>query len=542
MKRRLVSLAGVVLAVAGLVIGAVSAIGASSNASFDRQALAQQVLKSPISHYLTWPAQAALNMDASGTRALGPSASAAANGDTAPTAASTLHAAGPVLTNVRVNNPAEDVQLDQTTQSEPMVTASGSNVVVGFNDSQNTLLFLTAASTLSGYAYSTDGGATFTDGGPLPNAPGFMNLGDPWVAHNRAGNVYYSNLAIDGTTGNLDVAVAKSSDGGKTWSTAPVYAPSGNVLYQADKDALTIGRDPANASQDDLYDAWDDFAIHPSDTGFAATLGLAVAHSTDGGDTWSLSYAAQNVESLTGCSFTQYIGADPFVDPSTGTLYVTAERLSAEDPNCVGVPPSRSEVIFRSTDGGRTFSKGVTIASVTPAFATGALSLGPGMLMRDLEFPTAAIFGGKLYVAWNDGSGGHSHIVLASSSDGGATWSTTAVTNDSSDELQPAMSADTALHILYYKTNSNRTLDVFVSDSSDGTSFTTQKVTTQSSPGVFTAPQFDPIIAPAYMGDYIGNVSDGAHQYFVWGDNRDTVTNMLWPHGRHDPNVYFAKR
>ena len=86
-----------------------------------------------------------------------------------------------------------------------MVTVSGANVAVGFNDSQTALLALTAGGDLTGYAYSTDGGASFTDGGALPNAPGFVNFGDPWLAHDRAGRMYFSNLALDGTSGNLDV-------------------------------------------------------------------------------------------------------------------------------------------------------------------------------------------------------------------------------------------------------------------------------------------------------------------------------------------------
>ncbi|MEA2546976.1 MAG: hypothetical protein QOI09_2249, partial [Chloroflexota bacterium] len=32
------------------------------------------------------------------------------------------------------------------------------------------------------------------------------------------------------------------------------------------------------------------------------------------------------------------------------------------------------------------------------------------------------------------------------------------------------------------------------------------------------------------------------HQYFAWGDNRDKVTNFLWPAGRNDPNIYFARQ
>ena len=44
------------------------------------------------------------------------------------------------------------------------------------------------------------------------------------------------------------------------------------------------------------------------------------------------------------------------------------------------------------------------------------------------------------------------------------------------------------------------------------------------------------------MGDYIANVGDGHRQYFAWGDNRDRVPNWLYPNGRHDPNVDFARR
>ena len=57
-----------------------------------------------------------------------------------------------------------------------------------------------------------------------------------------------------------------------------------------------------------------------------------------------------------------------------------------------------------------------------------------------------------------------------------------------------------------------------------------------------TVPQFDPQIAFGYMGDYIANVSSGTSNYFAWGDNRNTVVNFTHPRGRHDPDVYFAKR
>jgi hypothetical protein len=76
----------------------------------------------------------------------------------------------------------------------------------------------------------------------------------------------------------------------------------------------------------------------------------------------------------------------------------------------------------------------------------------------------------------------------------------------------------------------------------DGTSFTHTQVSDQSFPGVLNVPNFDPLIAWGYMGDYVANVSDGGHLYLAWGDNRDKVTNFLYPKGRNDPDVFFAKR
>jgi hypothetical protein len=104
------------------------------------------------------------------------------------------------------------------------------------------------------------------------------------------------------------------------------------------------------------------------------------------------------------------------------------------------------------------------------------------------------------------------------------------------------LSADSSgLHLLYYHRNPNNTLDVLIGNSRNGTSFITKRVTSQSFQGSLTIPQFDPIIAPGYMGDYIANVNDGSHDYFAWGDNRDRVVNFMYPNGRNDPDVFFAR-
>jgi hypothetical protein len=534
------------VAVTGAFTNALSAAAGPAGPAPSRQQIAQHILSTQAAQVMTAPAQAALRMVATGSRelptgplprhalpALGPAAPVSGGGQLA----------RPAFTNVRVNNPSLDThEPDQTTQSETTIAVAGSHVAVGYNDSQQTGPFLTAGSDLTGYSYSADGGAHFTDGGSLPDTPEFVNFGDPWLASTRAGDMYFSNLALDFVNFNLDVAVAKSTDGGKTWGTpVPVFRPPSSIFYSGDKPALATGPDPAVTSRDDIYAAYDDFSFDPATR--QAFAGLPVARSTDGGATWKLAYAARLLQPMRGCSFSQFIGATPIVNHATGTLYVVAEKLAVTDPHCMGLPLQRSEWIFRSTDGGATFGAGVKIASVTEAVPNGLLFLGPGRYMRDLEFPAIALRGNAIYVAWNDGALGHSHIRLATSTDGGRTWTASFVTHGSGDEVQPALSADSSgIHLLYYHRNRNNTLDVLVGNSRNGTGFATKRVTTQSFQGTLTIPQFDPVIAFGYMGDYIANVSDGSHQYFAWGDNRDMVTDFLFPNGRNDPNVFFAKQ
>jgi len=44
------------------------------------------------------------------------------------------------------------------------------------------------------------------------------------------------------------------------------------------------------------------------------------------------------------------------------------------------------------------------------------------------------------------------------------------------------------------------------------------------------------------MGDYNAITSDGSLLYLAWGANRDVVRTPLYPTGRNDPDVFFARR
>lgn len=550
----------IILVVVGLIAGGTAIkIRAQSPATAPTlQQAAQKLLASRAANYMTGPALAAMRMLAGDNRAFGQDKKLTGNqqvtfgavprGGGPPTA--------PGLGNVRVNDPSEDShQPEQTTQSETSIAVAGKNVAVGFNDSQSTLLFLTPATHLSGYAYSHNGGKTWNDGGVIPNAPGgSITFGDPWLASDTAGNMYYSTL-VDNPFQGLLVGVAKSTDGGQTWTPPTEISPPAsnpNTFFLGDD------KDSLSSSSSGLSDTWDDFtgSFDPNTGALQETSGLVLARSTDGGQTWLSQYVSQvpifkfDPNAPPDCSFHQYIGAQSIAGPD-GSLYVASLRFDVNDPTCSGAPLTESEYIFRSTNGGATFGPGVNIASVTPSTpgGSGIFVLGPAEYMRNLEFPTLAFQGSTLYVTWNDGGdgSGHSHIRLAKSTDNGTTWSTAWVTGSVNDEAQPSISADSSgVHIAYYEISgagtNNALLDVMVSNSPDGVAFTPTRVTNQSFPGVLTIPNFDPIIAYTYMGDYISNVSDGTHQYISWGDNRDIVTDFLYPQGRHDPDVFFASQ
>jgi hypothetical protein len=539
--RRLATLAAAVLLVVALTGASASSAKSPAVPKTSRE-LAELLMKTKAVQFMTGPARIGLRYITGGDHSLmgGDSGPAAARQGAAPLTAATPATPSAGLGNIRVNDPSLDTFVDQTTQSETTIGVSGQHVVVGYNDSQQGLLFLTAGANLTGYSYSSDGGTSFKDGGTLPNKPGSINLGDPWLGTDRSGRFYYSTLLIDGTTFNLNVGVGTSTDGGRTFAAPKNISPADE--FSGDKDALAVGRDPQNANRDNVYISWDNFGCGD----VTCFTGLPLATSTDHGATWTTTYIDKFEEDFSTCSFQQYIGAYPMVDPANGTLYVAAERISVDDPLCEGGTVVFEEDIFKSTNGGQTWGPRVKIGDVDPASAMGAIDLGPAMLMRTIEFPVLAVRNGKLYAAWNAGSdpqSTRSHIRFAKSNDGGQTWALSWATSGNGDEVQPALSADEdGLHLFYYHRNQDNTLDAIVADSSAGASWSPQRVTTKSFPGVFTAPQFDPIIAGAYMGDYVSIVSSGGRQYFAWGDNRDKVVNQLWPSGRNDPNVYFARR
>src|SRR6266852_6017821 len=92
---------------------------------------------------------------------------------------------------ILVNNPLEDVTAQDTQSETSVILNSQGQLVVAFNDSA---AYSASNPHFTGWAYSADGGATFTDPGALPSSPQ-GDLGDPVLAMDTTnGFVYLSTL------------------------------------------------------------------------------------------------------------------------------------------------------------------------------------------------------------------------------------------------------------------------------------------------------------------------------------------------------------
>jgi len=238
---------------------------------------------------------------------------------------------------VKVSNPSTDIAYSSMagfTQSETSTARCGHSVVVGYNDSGSvfeTPYFYsgTGGQSFSGASYSTNGGASFTDAGPVNPGPGNGNFlgGDPGVNCSDANTFYYSQI-FDYTDSSSNffaaIAVNKSTDGGKTWGD-PVAAISKDGSHLLDKPWSTI--DPSNKSR--IFVSYTDFDFSFSSVACGLDFRTAIefVESDDGGTTWS---ATPRV-AIEVCGNAAVQGSQLAVD-SHGTFYISWVNLGSNFP------------------------------------------------------------------------------------------------------------------------------------------------------------------------------------------------------------------
>jgi hypothetical protein len=268
--------------------------------------------------------------------------------------------------------------------------------------------------------FSSDGGKSW--GGsdvPLPPAKGAHGIdfgSDPTLAFDTRGNLFYGSIVVFFGNGNgingTELSVARSTDRGRTW-TPTFFGFSGGSDHFNDKPMITADRGSNSPFRDRVYLAWD-----AASGGSATGGGVLVATSKDAGATFSIVRA----DDPRGPG--RAIGAVPFTGPN-GELYVAWNDYRAN-----------TIAFSASLDGGATFAPQSIISSKTLPFDAG---IPAEFNRRALVYPacdadrTGGVHGGRLYCSWMDVGTMGTEIFLATSGDGGATWSVPHAVGDSHD-------------------------------------------------------------------------------------------------------------
>jgi hypothetical protein len=433
----------------------------------------------------------------------------------------------------RVNDPSQDL-LDVTTQSEPALAVFGPHIVVSYNDSAE---FLTGRSWM-GYSVSHDGGKTFQDKGAVPGPQDGAALGDPAVAVDRQGVFYIAAIAND-ANGRSIIGVSKSTDFGETFG--PMVNASVGLSPRSfhDKELLAVD-DTDGPFQRNVYVTWTEFFSGGGNR-------ILFARSTDGAQTFSeaiaLSEPGREVQ-----------GSMPAVGPG-GEIYVVWRQNSNHRKE-------RKIVFRRSTNAGLSFEPAVAIATATQIgiyrdcagarFVLGGdmrVNIGPMLAVDRGSGQIYVVFSGDPDDDLESGENGpdHSDVFLVWSRDGGLTWSPRRRVNDDTtrrDQWFPAVAVSPAgiVGVSFYDRRldpKNSQIDLYLAISTDnGKTFQNQRITRQSFSVPRLNPNFDPLIADCYMGDYNWITSDRQNFYMVWGDNRSRVLSL--GETRPDPDIFFA--
>src|SRR5438034_128968 len=264
----------------------------------------------------------------------------------------------------------------------------------------------------SGTYYSNDGGSTWCcnsnpDANYTPTSdpaqigtliPGVERLvggiydagGDPSVAFDSQGNVYYAGLGFNRTSPPNTVAVNKGTfDGGGTlsWSPPTFINQTTSPSTLNDKEWIAVDSHSGSPFQDRIYVSWTRFIFNPHNGSYVQSP-IFFVYSTDGGATFS---TPENISA--NAHYSQ--GSHPVVGPD-GTVYVFwngSTRLASLN----------STYMAKSTDGGDTWSPPLSVATVTnipgvrnTVFRVNSYPAGP---IEDV-FPAATVAAnGNVYLA-----------------------------------------------------------------------------------------------------------------------------------------------
>jgi hypothetical protein len=219
-------------------------------------------------------------------------------------------------------------------QSETYTTANPDNLLqigAAYNDSR-----CAASNNFSGASFSTDGGMTFTR---LTNGSGcspFTNtFGDPVLLYNKPTSTWFT-VWIDGGCGGGGLGGYKSTNPTDPTSWTHFCVHSGSF---DDRESGWADNNPSSPHFGTMYVSWNDFNRGE---------GIFVRYSTDNGATWT-----NERQITTGSPFIRNVQITG--DAATGDVYI-----AGMDEGGGGFPHNDTNLLYRSTDGGNTWTNTYT--------------------------------------------------------------------------------------------------------------------------------------------------------------------------------------
>ena len=368
-------------------------------------------------------------------------------------------------------------------------------------------------------ATSAPAGSLVSDGDPVivfgPKAD--ANGAFSWANGTRA---YYASLASSSSAsrqGNQlaeQIAVSISDNYGASWYDPIVAAQSNGNVFN-DKNDVWADRNPNSPFFGRVYVTYTEFRSIPS-----TAEPVIVVYSTDGGLTWSKQNQVSSAYNNHNRGGRQ--GSVVRTGPD-GTVYVIFEDSDAK--------LGSQQVVVVSHDGGRSFSKKISIAALTDLAAA-----IPGSNFRTDSFASAGVdqTNGAVYVSWSDAASGSGRIKVSRGTNGGTTWSAPVTVSTAAEgyafyqglDVAPNGRIDVGYQALIAATpnygTGNATINSYYVSSSNGGA-TWSAPLKVSSVGSDPAASAQNNLELQFWGDYNTLASTNDTALFIYTDSRNGV-------------------
>ena len=379
----------------------------------------------------------------------------------------------PLFTNINLT-------VNSLSQNEPSVRILRTNpniVVAAWRDFR---LGISPPIRRIGYAYSTNGGSSWSAPLMLPDPlPNHATQSDPVLTNDGNGNIFLTSTSRDPSNTTGQTVVYRSTNNGVTFTE---YATAVASASFEDKEWITCDLNPSSPYYNNLYITWTRIGS-----------GIRGIKSTNGGLNWS---APVNVG-----------------DNTAGQ----GSNVAVGTNNYVYVVWGQSGIKFdKSTNGGASYGTDFSLS-------TNQNQIGFPFICVDYSTHTSR---GNVYVVWDDNRGGNYDVWFQRTTDAGTTWLGAPLrVNDvtTNDQYKAAIQCDTngVLHVVYYdeRTGIGQVNSYYAYSTDAGNTWVNQRLSDASFPLIS-------VNADVRNGEYIGIDAFGGKIIPVWTDDRAGTPNQ----------------